>query len=211
MKVKWLGHSCFLITSEGGTRIITDPYGPMWGISYGGIQESADIVTISHNHADHNNAGAVQGSPEIIREAGSGEVRGITVKGITTSHGFLRGLNLVFTFTDDGVKLCHLGDLAHLLSQQQRDAIGEVDVLFIPVGGLFTMGASKAWRVCEQLRPRIVFPMHYRNSRCRLPFASVDRFLKGREGCRRLEASEVEIGQASLPQTMEVWVLNPAR
>ncbi len=211
MKVKWLGHSCFLITSEDGTRIITDPYGPMWGISYGGIQESAGIVTISHNHADHNNASAVYGRPEVIREAESRAVKGITFQGVATSHGFLRGSNTVFAFAVDGVRLCHLGDLAHLLNVQQRAKVGEVDVLFAPVGGLFTMGALKAWRVCEQLRPRIVFPMHYRNSRCRLPFASVDRFLKGREGCRRLEASEVEIGKASLPQTMEVWVLNPAR
>jgi len=210
MKIKWLGHSSFLITSEGGTKIITDPYSVGRGISYREIRESADIATISHDHSDHNNVAAVQGSPDVVRETGVREVKGVTFKGISSSHGFLRGTNIIFSFAVDGVKLCHLGDLAHLLTQEQVSAVGEVDVLFVPVGGLFTINASKAERVCDQLKPRVVFPMHFKNPKCSFPFASVDKFLKGREKCRRLETCEVEFSKASLPDAEETLVLESA-
>ncbi|MFC1981194.1 MBL fold metallo-hydrolase [Chloroflexota bacterium] len=111
MKVKWLGHASFLITSDTGTTIITDPYAPNDRLKYGEIKESADIITISHEHGDHNNVAAVGGNPEAVR--GDTEVKGIEFKGIPTYHddaeGSNRGNNVIFCFEVDGVKLCHIG------------------------------------------------------------------------------------------------------
>ena len=209
MEILWYGHSCFRLRTRGAI-VVTDPCGK--GVGYNVPKMRADIVTISHNHFDHNNAAAVQGDPKVIKEAGVREVRGITFRGIMSAHGFMRGPNIIFCFEVDGVRLCHLGDLARVLTEQQVEEIGEVDVLFIPVGGLTTINAPKARQVCEQLSPLVAIPMQFGNSKCRLPFAPVDAFLKGKgmEGYRRLETSEMELTQDTLPEEMEVVVLEPA-
>lgn len=122
MKIKWLGHASFLVTSEEGKKIITDPYSIAGGISYSPINESADIVTISHDHRDHNNDEAVAGNPQVIREEGIRKVKGIEFKGIPSYHdvarGSQRGNNIIFCFTVDGINVCHLGDLGHLLNDK---------------------------------------------------------------------------------------------
>ena len=121
MKIKWLGHSSFLITSEKGQRIITDPYSVIQGISYSPINETADIVTVSHGHGDHNNARAIKGNPSIINDMGVKKITGIEIKGVAGHHdeakGSKRGSNLIFCFAVDGINVCHLGDLGHLLSE----------------------------------------------------------------------------------------------
>ncbi len=137
MKIKWLGHGSFMITSEAGKRIITDPYGPNEHLSYGEIKESADIVTVSHKHGDHSNVSAVRGNPEVVR--GTARVKGIEFKGISTYHdnaeGKQRGNNTVFCFEVDGVMVCHLGDLGHPLSDKEAAELGSVDILLLTVGG----------------------------------------------------------------------------
>ena len=115
MKIKWLGHASFLIISDSGLKIITDPYVTGGDLSYGQIKESADIVTVSHDHTDHNNVAAVQGSPRVVR--GAAEVKGIKFNGIPTYHddtgGGKRGKNTIICFEIDGMRVCHLGDLGH--------------------------------------------------------------------------------------------------
>lgn len=214
MIVKWLGHACFLITSKKGVRIITDPYGVGGGINYSPIREAADIVLVSHDHADHNNVSAVQGKPEIIKGSGAKTAKGTLFKGIATYHdaskGKVRGANIVFCFTVDDIKLCHLGDLGHMLSQSQIDEIGDVDVLFIPVGGSFTIDAAEAGRVCDQLNPKLIIPMHFRTAKCAFPIASVADFLKGKKNVRKLDSSEAELELENLPAASEIAVLEPA-
>ena len=212
MKVKWLGHASFLITAENGTRIITDPYTTGGNIKYEEIAEAADIVTVSHEHGDHNNAAAVQGNPKVVK--GTTEVKGIKLKGIPTYHddaqGGKRGNNVIFCFTMDGVKVCHLGDLGHPLSDQQAAEIGDVEVLLIPVGGFYTIDATVASQVCDQLKPRVIIPMHFRNEKCTFPIAGVDEFLKGKTNVSQLNASETEFNAAELPATSQIIVLKPA-
>ena len=142
MKVKWLGHASFLITADDGTRIITDPYKSQSDgglVGYAKINEAADVVTVSHEHNDHNHTADVGGSPEVVRGAGPQDARGIRFHGVATYHdteqGAQRGANTVFCFDVDGVKVCHLGDLGHQLSSQQLSEIGEVDVLLAVAGG----------------------------------------------------------------------------
>ncbi len=214
MKVKWLGHACFMITSDAGTKIITDPYVTGGNLSYGEIKETADIVTVSHDHADHNNADAVRGNPEVVRGAVTRKIKGIEFNGIPTYHddagGKLRGSNTVFCFEVDGVRVCHLADLGHQLSDKQVAELGRVDILLIPVGGFYTIDAKVAGQICDKLKPKVIIPMHYKTGKCAFPIAGVDEFLRRKEGVSRLDTSEVEFKQGELPATTQIIVLIPA-
>jgi L-ascorbate metabolism protein UlaG (beta-lactamase superfamily) len=212
MKIKWLGHASFLITSDSGVKIITDPYAPDDRLHYGEINESADIVTVSHDHFDHGNVAAVKGSPQVVK--GDAEIKGIKFSGTATFHdnagGRERGKNTILCFEVDGVKVCHLGDLGHELTAEQVAAIGAVDVLIVPVGGFYTIDASVASKVVGQLKPRVVIPMHFKNERCNFPIAGVDDFLRGKKDISQPDASEVEFRAAELPPTTQIIVLKPA-
>ena len=216
MKVKWLGHACFLLTSDSGLRIMTDPYtAGVFGLDYAPPSEMADLVTISHDHGDHNNVAAVKGNPQVVRGVGGQEARGIQFQGVASAHdrssGKERGSNTIFCFALDGINVCHLGDLGHDLSDQTVADIGEVDVLLIPVGGNFTIDAAAADRVCQKLAPRVVIPMHFKNDRCPgFPVAGVDDFTRRRQGARDIAGSEVELKKGDLPATTETIVLRPA-
>jgi L-ascorbate metabolism protein UlaG (beta-lactamase superfamily) len=215
MKVKWLGHSAFMITSDSGTKVITDPYETVMGLNYGEIKESADIVTVSHGHGDHNNVSAVQGNPEVLREAAPAEIKGIKFSGIPTYHddagGSARGDNIIFCFEVDGVRVCHLGDLGHPLSDKQIADVGKVDILLTPVGGNFTIDAKVATEIYGKLASKVVIPMHYRNEKCSgFPVAGVDDFLQGKENVRKIDGSEVEFKQGELPATTQIIVLKSA-
>ncbi|MFO7773570.1 MAG: MBL fold metallo-hydrolase [Dehalococcoidia bacterium] len=214
MKIKWLGHACFLITSKDGVRVITDPYVVGGGISYSPIRETADVVVVSHDHGDHSNVSAVQGKPEVVRGSGTRTAKGIQFKGIASHHdasqGKQRGPNTIFCFTIDDIKLCHLGDLGHVLGPEQVNEIDGVDVLFVPVGGFFTIDASVASQVCGQLEPRLVIPMHFKTPKCAYPIADVEDFLKERRDVRRVEGSEVEFERETLPAAAETVLLQPA-
>ncbi len=214
MKIRWLGHASFLITSDTGIRIITDPYATGGGIKYGEITESADIVTTSHDHSDHNNVAAVRGKPEVVRGTGITKVRRIEFKGIASHHdeagGRQRGNNTISCFGVDGLRVCHLGDLGHQLSDKQVAELGSVDILLIPVGGYYTIDAKVATQVCNQLKPRAIIPMHFKTDKCGFPIAGVGEFLKGKDNVNSLDTSEVEFKQGELPSTTQIVVLKPA-
>lgn len=214
MKIRWLGHASFLITSEKGISVLTDPYAVGGGIGYGKIQESADIVTISHQHGDHNNYAAVKGNPQIVEGPGRKVVKGIEFQGISAYHdeakGGQRGANSIFCFTMDGIRICHLGDLGHPLSEKQAQEIGGIDILLIPVGGFYTIDAIIATQVCALLKPKAVIPMHYKTAKCAYPISGVEDFLKDRKNVRKLESSEVEWKREQLPSIPETVVLKHA-
>jgi len=208
--LRWAGHSCFLITAKSGLRILTDPYGPQAG--YSPLRETADIVTISHEHGDHNAVRQVQGRFEIVRGPGQKKIKGITIRGIRTSHGSTPGgqplgENTVFVIQVDGLRICHLGDLGTLLSPQQVQQIGRVDVLLIPVGGYYTIDGKEAGKVIAQLNPRIVVPMHYKTRACRIQeLAGLGPFLQGRQNVRRGEGS-LSLTPQSLPKETPIYIL----
>lgn len=215
MKIKWLGHASFLITSDTGVKLITDPYEPIFGMNYGPIDEFADIVTISHGHGDHNNVAAVKGNPKVINKSTPVEVKGVKISGVDTFHdtsgGGERGPNVIYCIEVDGIKVCHLGDLGHMLSDQQAAAIGKVDVLMAPVGGNFTIDAEGADAVIEKLKPAVVMPMHFCNDRCPdFPVAGVDAFTMGKTNVTFTDTSEVEYRAGELPESTRIIVLNPA-
>ncbi len=209
MKIKWLAHAAFLITSDSGTRIITDPYETMNALKHGEIKETADIVTVSHDHGDHNNVAAVRGKPQVVRD--TAEVKGIKIKAIASAHddtgGSQRGKNIIFCFEVDGINICHAGDLGHVLTEAQVKAIGKVDVLMVPVGGFFTIDAKAADYVCNQLKPSVIIPMHFKTDKITFPIHGVDEFLKGKNNVARVSGSEIELKAGSLPASARIILL----
>ncbi len=214
MKIKWCGHSTFLITSASGIKIATDPYEPGGydgALSYGSIPDEVDIAVVSHDHPDHNYVQGLKGKPEVIKGTGTHAVSNIEFKGIHTYHdtsqGKERGENTIFCFTIEGVRLCHLGDLGHSLSSKEIVDIGEVDVLMIPVGGFYTIDAKVATEVMNSLKPRLAIPMHFKTEKCGFPITTVDDFLAGKTNVKKLDESEIEITKENLPASTEIQVL----
>jgi L-ascorbate metabolism protein UlaG (beta-lactamase superfamily) len=206
-----------MITSDAGTRIVTDPYEPGGydgALKYGPLREPADIVTISHEHSDHAYHEMVPGKPIIIRGAGMFVVEGIEFVGVQTAHdtsgGEERGKNVAFTFIVDGVKIAHLGDLGHVLTPEHCAQIGAVDVLLTPVGGFYTIGPDEAWKVADQLAAKVVIPMHYKTDKVAFPIVGVDEFLKGKTNVRFAHSSTVEIRKEHLPAVRQIVVLDHA-
>jgi L-ascorbate metabolism protein UlaG (beta-lactamase superfamily) len=168
MDITYFGHSSFKLTGKSGT-VITDPFGAYVGITT--PKSSADIVTVSHDHPDHNAVAQITGTarrakPFIIDKLGEYEVGGISVFGVETHHdahqGAERGKNIIYTILIDGIRICHLGDLGHELTAEQLEAIGEVDVVLCPVGGTFTIDPVLAVKTINVLEPAIAIPMHYK-------------------------------------------------
>lgn len=163
--IQYLGHACFRLRGKDGI-VLADPFDRSVGFEIG--RPTAHIVTVSHNHPDHANIAAVRPMRErlfVLDGPGEYEVGGVLITGVSTFHdkkkGAERGKNTVYVVHMDDVVFCHLGDLGHELTTQQIDEIGNVDVLFIPVGGGETIGPSEAASVISQLEPRLVVPMHY--------------------------------------------------
>lgn len=211
MKIKFFGHASFIITTDTGVRIITDPYKPGCfggGIKYDQITEQADIVTISHEHDDHNDTN-IAGEPSFVKGAGKKEVKGITITGVDTYHdetsGKERGSNTIFSMAVDDMNVVHLGDLGHSLTPAEADKIGKVDVLLVPVGGHFTIDAQTADNVINTLKPKVVIPMHYKTAKCEFPIAPLEDFVRNKE-VRRVDG-EVEIKKDSLPSATTIYVL----
>lgn len=168
MQITYHGHSCFRLKGEAGT-VVLDPFDDK-AVGIPLARLSAEVVTISHNHVDHNAKDKVKGTskrerPFVIDFPGEYEVGGISVFGVKTFHdqvqGAEKGSNIVFKILLDGLSICHLGDLAHQLDEKQLDAIGMVDILFLPVGGPFSLMTEEAIKVANALSPNILIPMHY--------------------------------------------------
>ncbi|MEO0137991.1 MAG: MBL fold metallo-hydrolase [candidate division WOR-3 bacterium] len=215
MKIKFLGHAAFLITTKDGVRIITDPYKPGCyggGIKYSAITEEADIVTISHEHDDHNERN-LKGTPIFVNTAGEHTIKGIHIIGYEVYHdksaGKERGRDIIYNMELEGMHLVHLGDLGHVLTSADKDKIGKVDILLIPVGGYFTIDAKDAEEIITLLKPKVVIPMHFKTAKCDFPIAPVDDFIKDKK-VKRLNG-EVEIAKENLPTETEIYVLMPIK
>jgi L-ascorbate metabolism protein UlaG (beta-lactamase superfamily) len=218
VRIKWFGQSSFLITADSGIRVITDPY-VTWGpFKYTPVNEAADVVTVSHDHLDHNHLESVLGTPVVLRETGDREVGGIRFSGIHSYHdmvaGAERGENTIFRIVADSVVTVHLGDLGQIPDAALVSEIGPIDVLLVPVGGHYTIDAAGAGRVCELLAPRLIVPMHYRNrgwDNPDYPVTGVEPFLDGKADVVRLNESEFEPARLMPPGGSRIVVPTPAR
>lgn len=219
MKIEWLGHASFKIVSDEGIRIITDPYqsGAYSGtLSYSPINEEADIVTASHRHPDHFYLGDISGNPRVIDKAGETFTeKDVEIYGVAAYHdssgGELRGDDIVFMINVDGIRICHLGDLGHLLSNKQLEALGRVDILLAPVGGGPTIGGDQVDEMAAVLRPGIIIPMHFHNSKCDFKIAPVDNYLAGKDNLSTGNGNSIEVMKASITGETRVILLESSR
>lgn len=179
MKLKWYGHSCFGMTFENGTMLITDPFDDTVG--YPLCTARADAVLSSHDHFDHNHIQSVSGNPKLINTPGAHEINGVRITGTHSFHdpeqGKLRGENVIFVVEADGLRIAHLGDLGHMPNEEQLKAISDVDVMLIPIGGTFTITTPQAVEVIAQAKPRTAIAMHFKNDRCSFPITDASEFI----------------------------------
>lgn len=178
MIIKWKGHACFFIECAGKI-IVTDPFADSYG--YPPLRDTADIVTVSHDHNDHNAWQNLSGNPRVIKQVGDFVLGDISIKGIASYHdqhkGSLRGQNIIYRIKAEGATVAHMGDLGHILSPEQVEAMGKIDILLLPVGGTYTVDAELAKQVLEQINPAIVIPMHFKTPDVNLPLAPVETFI----------------------------------
>ena len=213
MVITWQGHSCFKIqnkTGADGITIATDPFENKIGLRVPNFE--ADIVTVSHDHYDHNNVKSLRGEPFIINTAGEYDIKGIGIKGVESFHdnsqGKERGINVIYRFEVDGISVTHLGDLGHILENKQIEVLSGTDILLIPVGGKYTLDAKKAVEVISQIEPRIVIPMHYKTPKLNIDIDDVDKFIK-EIGIKPTEEEKLKISKKELPaEDMELVILN---
>ena len=213
MQITWHGYACFTIKGKKAT-LVTDPYHPDV-LALPKPKLSADIVTISHDHAGHNNSAGVAGEPKVFDWPGEYEALEVVVEGIPTFHNprdaESLGANTVFSIIIDGLRLCHLGDLGHKLTSEQASEIGGVDVLFIPVGGHVTIDAKKAREVVEQISPSLVVPMHYQQDGLKADLDELSLFLKemGSEVIERVDMLKINSKRDLVEADGKIVVLNP--
>lgn len=211
MKIQYLGHSSFKLTDSTGISVVTDPYAPQIGFFMPKV--SANAVTISHHHFDHDNAAAVGGNPQIIDKAASYQLEGVKISAIKSFHdpvgGKMRGENVIFKFNMDGLTVCHLGDLGEACSAELIERILPVDVLLIPVGGNYTIDAKTAKEYVDRLMPKIVIPMHYRTNDLNVDIENLDGFINlfDEDTIEKRDSSEIEISRSNLSSGTKVVVL----
>lgn len=207
MYIKWLGHASFII-EIAGKKLITDPFDSNLG--YPVYDQNVDIVTVSHEHWDHNAADILKGDPIVIREPGVFELGEVTIKGIESFHdknsGNDRGENTIYKISTENIDLVHLGDLGHLLNQQQIDLIGNTDILLLPVGGTFTIDADEAFAIVKQLHPRVVIPMHFNTPHLSFDLAPVEAFTAKFD--KTVKLPFLEITSEDIKNNLEVIVLD---
>lgn len=208
MEIYPLGHSSFRIRGKQAT-VVTDPYaGTGMSVKFPKHVE-ADIVTVSHDHGDHNATNLVEGSPFVVRGPGEYEIKGVSVIGVASFHdateGQERGRNTMYRIEIDGVKIGHLGDIGHALSSAQVDALDGIDILFVPVGGVYTVDAEKAVQIVSDIEPKIVIPMHYAHSNPEL--APVAAFLTAMNKGDSAAVPKLTISRDKLPADVQIVVL----
>jgi len=207
LQIRWHGHSCFEITND--KTIVTDPHdGKSIGIPAPSVQ--ADIILVSHDHYDHNSVKTVEKTgSKVVTDSRKRSIDTVEIQGIDSFHdetkGAKRGNNIMFKFTMDNITFCHLGDLGHTLDDETASKIGQVDILFIPIGGTFTVDDKKAWTVIKRIKPKIVVPMHYKIGGLSLPIAGIDAFLEQNPYNVIHVGNEIDIEKEDLPDDPEVW------
>ncbi|NUM25855.1 MAG: MBL fold metallo-hydrolase [Candidatus Buchananbacteria bacterium] len=215
MFINWHGQSCFKLVGDK-TTVITDPFDNSIGLRAPRL--AGDIVTISHDHGDHNNVEGVKGlnqtEPFIIKGPGEYEYKNVFVYGIASFHdnerGAKRGTNIIYRIEIDGITITHLGDLGHLLENEQLEKIEGTDILLIPVGGDYTIDGKQATKIISELEPRIVIPMHYRLPGLKVKIDGLDTFCKEIGVCPKEELPKFKITKKDLPQEdLQVVLLQP--
>jgi L-ascorbate metabolism protein UlaG (beta-lactamase superfamily) len=208
LQIRWHGHSCFEITND--LTVVTDPHdGKSIGIPTPCVQ--GDIILLSHDHFDHSSGVKIveKEGTKIITDGRKRTISNIEISGVESFHdennGAKRGSNVIYKFIMDGIKFCHLGDLGHELDDATVQKISPIDILFIPVGGNFTIDDKKAWNVIKKIKPKIIIPMHYKIGGLSISIAGLDPFLDQSKYKVIYVGNEIDIEKEDIPSEPEVW------
>ncbi|MCD6149402.1 MBL fold metallo-hydrolase [bacterium] len=216
MNIQYYGHSCFKITARPAGRateevaVFMDPFDKSIGLKppFG----RADIIFISHQHPDHNNVSALKGSPIIIDTPGEYSVKEISAIGIDSFHdekeGAERGRNTIFVLETENIRLCHLGDLGTDLSLKQLEKMNGVDILFIPVGGKYTIDGKKAAEIARKIEPAMIIPMHYKVPNLKIDITDEKMFCSEIGSCPKEKISKINLKKKDLEgKSLEVMLM----
>ena len=208
LQIRWHGHSCFEITNN--VTLVTDPHdGKSIGIP--APTASGDIILVSHDHYDHNKVKSVEkDGSKVVTDGRKRTILNVQINGYDSFHdkvlGEKRGSNIIFKFISDDITFCHLGDLGHILDEKTIQQIGEVDILFIPIGGTYTLDSEEAWKTIHAIQPKITVPMHYKIEGLSLPIAGIDTFLEKNTHKILKVGNEIDIEKEEIPKEPEIWV-----
>lgn len=212
MLIEWLGHSCFKVTLKNGTRILLDSYDDRTGHTLQNVE--TDIVTISHAHHDHNNLSCVTGDYTVVDKPGVYTFGELTIEGIKTWHdnenGALRGENICFMLTVRGMRLCHMGDIGAIPTDDVIEKLKGAEILLIPVGGKYTIDPCEALQLCEAIEPNIIIPMHFQTAETGHDLAPLSDFLEaaGREyDVSHRGKCYINIDKATLKKRTRIFVM----
>lgn len=210
MNIYWIGHSCFLIKTQLGKRILTDPF--CTNIGYKPYKGDVDVVTISHMHFDHSCTSYINKKAKILTDLVSYENTFCKINSFHTFHdncfGLKRDKNFIFKIICDDVTLCHLGDLGHLLSKETLEKLGNVDVLFVPVGEHITLSINDLKKVIDDINPKIIIPMHYKTQNLSFSLNTLDNFLMKMKGYPMLHTNFLSINKSNISLKPKVIILD---
>lgn len=217
MQITWQGQSFFVIRAKdkqnGEVEIAIDPFDKTLGLRVPKVE--ADILLITHSHYDHANKKAIIGTPFLIETPGEYEIKGVSIKGIPAFHdnseGKERGTVTIYKIEAGGIKICHLSDIGQKeLTPEQVEEIGEVDILMIPIGGIYTIASKEAAAIISQIEPKIVIPMHYKIPKLKEPLEGIEKFLKimGAEDIEPQKKLKIKLKDLPKEET-EIVVLEP--
>ncbi|MCA9901718.1 MAG: MBL fold metallo-hydrolase [Anaerolineales bacterium] len=207
MEITWYGLSCFRLNERKHASVITDPYNGKLGLP--ALKVKGDVVTISHDAPGHNYATAVNGVQHNLDGPGEYEIGNVFITGIVTKSAARANNNVIFLFDYDGLKIAHLGDLDKVPSQTEIEALEEVNVLLLPVGGGNSLNAAQASELVSMLEPNIVVPMHYKLPGLNLELDELDRFLKEMGVTDPTQEDSLKISLTNLPEETETVILTP--
>ncbi len=207
MEIVWYGLSCFRLTNRHQATVVTDPYHDDIGLPQPKLK--GDIVTISHRASGHDNTAAVTGRQRELYGPGEYEIGNVFITGIATVGEANKNGNVLFLFDYDGLTIAHLGDMFEVPSQTQIEALEQVDILLVPVGGGSSLNAAKAAELVSMLEPGIVIPMHYNIPGLSLELEDVDRFLKEMGVNDPVEEASLKLTKGNITEETQVVLLNP--
>ena len=209
MEIVWFGHSCFRLKGKE-VAVVTDPFNKTLG--YPMKKLTANIVTVSHDHPQHNNVESVGNNPRIVNRPGEYEIANVFINGITTYHdsneGETRGKNTAFRIEIEDLRICHLGDLGHVPSPDQIEQMSGTDILIVPVGGISTIDAAQAAETVTLISPKIIIPMHYKTDVVTNDLELPERFLKEMGQKEVVPQAKLSVSKSHLPAESTVIVLN---
>jgi L-ascorbate metabolism protein UlaG (beta-lactamase superfamily) len=216
MIIQYYGHSCFKLTTKPAGRgqddvtIFLDPFDKAIGLRP--PQGSADMVLVTHDHHDHNNVEAIKGEPYVIDIPGEYSVKGVNIVGMKTFHdkkeGTERGANTIYMLETEELRICHMGDLGHTLSEKELETINGVNILMIPIGGKYTLDGKEAVDIIKKIEPEIVIPIHYKINGSTVDVDDEKKFCKEMGSCPREKVSKINIKKKDLEgKSMEVILM----